>query len=898
MFKLRSPIVRANDSLTSRYYRWERQIPKDEDYWRQYVRKEEKDLIVRDSYPNLTRFPSIHRYPQTLYHGIRNDDNDDSNNIDDLARNDGKPFVESLTNFRSCRLSSFTKENDLVSIGEPVATFFPPTPSKRHTETFSTREEEYERVLAKDMSLRKGRSSPIPVNARYASSENAKVYKTYLKKYRSLHENDRPTGTCRNDGKSSTSRTKKTLLKGTNKNDLKSIGKLVDRIELSDYFDFNRESLTFDDTDDRFDLRSRITRNEDNGRIRYTSDLENKFECTTSNVHDAKHTERNKRSSSDGDFLKYSVRYAREALESLTKDLRPGLLRLGINETTKEVGPLETMDDTEKYEKKFLNISPVSLKPLSSRDRVAENEDYLPRTSLTEDFLNGLPKMSYFPRKKRDRCLSCLYKSLEEIVGVSTRKDAYERRKEREEGKYIGKYKENISVECESNGDVSFAEFKEERNQSDLGGAREEVGLTTKRNDSGSSDDSIAEENKFDLPSTQRENGEERTSVDEVKETEGRLPVPELESTGPDDKRITFKSISVSSDRSKCLVTSSSDEEDPPSVARVEEYSSTKSKYMPACHAPTILSHTLEPLRALKLRKSTGMRARMAFDETTDESPTLEPDEKSREIASRETTPMDTKRGTTEGDSKSIKKLIKVKSVSENLIGDADDAGDVNEAKEKSLFGRSFSCRNLEWILRDSTKGTTDLKSPGLRAPVPEDGPFRPLFSKEEIEETLKNFEERNASPTFALSTLCDMFLNRILESNDKSRDRRRDNIAKRLVKLLVESRRYSNPDRFPSDLIFSSKQRPLLNGQRLRRILPLDSYNLIAPLLGMPEHYPSLPVALRKIERPESTKERSDRSDLIEEIMDDLIVRTYLTNRFVSSNRKRERHYIGVSYD
>ncbi|XP_046836159.1 uncharacterized protein LOC124431860 [Vespa crabro] len=827
--------------------KWERQIPKDEDYWERYIRKEEKNLIVRDSYPNLTNFPSIHRYPQSLYRWIRNDD--DANNVDYLTGNERKSFA---TNFPPCRLKSFTKENDLASISQPIVTVFPPTPSKRPTKIFSTRKEEYKRALAEDISFRKVYSSLFPVNPRNASNENEKIkIKSYLKKSRSFYENDRPTGTSRNGRKSSTSQTRGTLL---NKNDLESIGKLVDKIELSDDFDFNRESFHFDDTDDRFDLQFRTTRNKDNDRIQFNSDLENKSECAISAL--TKHTERNKGASADGDFLKYSVRYAHEALKRVTKDLRSG--NLGINEMTKKV---RTMEDSEKYEKKFINISPISLKPLSSHDRIEEVEDYLPHTlSLTENFLNGLPKMSYFPRKKRDRCLSCLYKSLEEI-GISSRKNAYDRRKEREEE---GKYQRNISVEGESNGDVSLAEFKDEQNQCDFR-VNEEVGFATERNSSDSNGDNIEEANKFGFPNIQG-TGERRTSVNEVKETEGCLPVPELESTSPNDKRIAFKSMS--SERSRGSTSNTDDDDDDSSVAYME-YSSRRSKYRPACHAPTIFSHSLEPLRALKLKKLTNMQARMTFNEINDESPTIiEANERSREIGLKKTgqttIPMDTKGGIIEGDSKSMKKLIKIKSVSENLIIDAE----VNEAKKKSLFRRSSSCKNFEWTLRDSTRGTS-LPPPVLRS-LAED---EPLFTKEEIEETLKNFEKRNASPTFALSTLCDMFLNRILESNDK-RDRRRDNIAKRLVKLLVESRRYSNPDKFPSDLIFSSKQRPLLNGQRLRRILPLDSYNLIAPLLGIPEYYPRLHMAPHKMEKPvESTKERSDKLDLIQDTLDDLIV-------------------------
>ncbi|XP_043683084.1 uncharacterized protein LOC122636175 [Vespula pensylvanica] len=787
--------------------KWEREITSDEDYWRQYVREKEKNLIVRDSHPNLTRFPSVQRYPRTLCRGIRN--NVDANNIDESIGNERKPLVESLTNVPSYRLSSFTEENDFANIREPVVTVLPPAPSKRPTKTFSTRKEERKRALAEDISFRKEFSSLVRVNVRNASREQAKVDETRSREDPSFRENDRPNGE-----KSSRSRTDETLLKAANKNYLESPD--------------DREAFTFDDID-------------------VNSDLENKSNYPICAL--KKRTEGNKGSSTDDDFSKYFVRSAREALKRVTKHSRSA--NREVNKTTKKVA---RKGRSEKYEKEFINVSSISLKPLFSFDRVEEDVgDDSPRTSLTADFLNGLPKMSHFPRKKRDRCLSCLYKSLEEI-GASSRKDAYERRKGREEeGK---QHRRDVSVERESNGDVSSDEFEDERNRSDFG-AREKVGFAMER--SGECSD-IAEEKKLGLPSAEEGAERGKTSVDRVTETEGRLPVPELESTCPEGKRIAFKSISASS-----RGTSDSDEDD--SSVDLIEYSSTKSKHRPACHAPTILSHTLEPLRALRSRKSTSVQARVALDEST-ESPKIVADGKSREIASKGTgqkaTLTDTKRGKEQGDSKRVKKLTKVESVSENLITDVE----VNEAKEKSLFARSSSCRDFERILRDSTKGTELASPPGLCS-LAEDGPFRCLFSKGEIEETLRDLEEREASPTFALSALCDMFLNRISESSDK-RDRRRDNVAKRLVKLLVESRRYSNPDKFPSDLIFSSKQRPLLTCQRLRSILPLDSYNLIAPLLGIPEYHPRFSSIHEKLK---PAKKPSDKSDSLPDILDDLIV-------------------------
>lgn len=117
-------------------------------------------------------------------------------------------------------------------------------------------------------------------------------------------------------------------------------------------------------------------------------------------------------------------------------------------------------------------------------------------------------------------------------------------------------------------------------------------------------------------------------------------------------------------------------------------------------------------------------------------------------------------------------------------------------------------------------------------------------------------------------------------------RDSRRSNkatrlieITKTLINLLIESKEYIHSDLFPSNLILTSKQPPLTNHRQLKRILPLKSYNLVAPILNMPYDYPLR--SSRKTEKVQAFKEENkDDSDAEAELdleSSGLIVRYFL---------------------
>ncbi|KAI4497647.1 hypothetical protein M0802_007187 [Mischocyttarus mexicanus] len=545
---------------------------------------------------------------------------------------------------------------------------------------------------------------------------------------------------------------------------------LNDKIELSD----NINNLTVNEIEDHFNLQLHNKTN----RIKRKCCLTNKSEYPKSTL--TKDTKIMNKSFTDNDLLKYSTRYAHDALKCVTnKKMHFDMRKINKN--------MKNHSTSNKIVEKLGNVTPTSLQPLSSTDLDENVEHYYSRKSCRKSLLNELPSMSYFPRRKtEDRCLPCLYKSFEEIVESLRKNEDNNKRKKRIDER-------KISIDCESNNDdVSFVELNDQVNQNESKVYEKEMkfDVTEKTN--------ISEEEKLDL---QRLQG----TMNEVKKTELFPPVPELKSILSDggQKIQLEKTVRMSVDKSKDVSNSDDDycddDDDEESSITFIENSSTKLKYKPACHVPTILCHPLEPLRALKLRKSTSMQTRMAVNESS-ESAIIELDDDRSKITSTKIEQKeilkDSKNNLTKIDTKPIKKLIKIKSVVDNLI--PNDA--INQTKKKTDFlRRSSSCINLENILKDFTKGTEYDKP--LNEEEEQVQQRCSLLTKNEIEEKLNDLEKRNASPTLALSSMCDMSLNRILELKD-NRDKSRDNIAKRLVKLLIESKRYTNPDKYPSDLV------------------------------------------------------------------------------------------------
>lgn len=220
-------------------------------------------------------------------------------------------------------------------------------------------------------------------------------------------------------------------------------------------------------------------------------------------------------------------------------------------------------------------------------------------------------------------------------------------------------------------------------------------------------------------------------------------------------------------------------------------------------------------------------------------------------------------------------------------------------AARRDELKRGYSCSSIGDLSEDSTSGTFKIlrseaesgeggetisleavnfgsassRDSGLGA---EKRSELPLSTVAEISRFLAQTDlNEGGSAAIALESLANEFSALLIKQHagDTAAAMRRAKLAARLTKLLADSKRYLNPDKFPSDLIFSTQQSPVCNSRLLRHTLPQDTYNFIAPLLGMPFWYPKRPVI--KIRKPRVIKEEVVELKEIVPIELSLVVRT-----------------------
>ena len=258
----------------------------------------------------------------------------------------------------------------------------------------------------------------------------------------------------------------------------------------------------------------------------------------------------------------------------------------------------------------------------------------------------------------------------------------------------------------------------------------------------------------------------------------------------------------------------------------------SKRKHVAPCHAPTIFRPSLEPLRALRLRKPTTLQDRIALTKSTLITKSTSVDDYDDVPNKTNKSKIDTKKLKLENTelrtpSKEQHVLRKVTSLL-NLTVSKDTVPESSEIVAASLTN---ALQNLASVHDNGSSRTTNSSKPVSTVP---------LRRTDEIVDTLTNVKE-NASSTCMLESLCKEFSERLSKNvtNKDTNAKRTDETMTTLTRLLVDSKRYLYPDEFPSDLLFSTNQPPPCNPRILRHVLPPKSYNLIAPLLGLPEWQP-----------------------------------------------------------
>lgn len=499
-----------------------------------------------------------------------------------------------------------------------------------------------------------------------------------------------------------------------------------------------------------------------------------------------------------------------------------------------------------------------------------------PWTNPSAPVLSSIPKLSGFPRKNCDRCLPCMYKSFEPS---SKRNISFPMTVLRKALCPQSICSSPSSSSSEDSISVSIANLEDEMER--IVNCEVETKSVIFNEDHEVSESQVVKGVPFLFEERRKEIVEETeqrtvldsesshktiTKKDEEDQRDGDLtPVAKNLNDSTNSVQVaSLEQLKVSSsfqsegsiDDDSLAVSISDNQSNPINVA--------------PCHAPINLNPSLEPLRALRNRKPTTLQDRIALTESssmkksisTDDYDDVQEKPRSKDVSNKSKTG-------DEGRAISVgRTLIKAKSVAEKLT--LENAHPETTEKEDRVLRKGTSLLNFsvtENTVSDKSKICREASRGALRESKSSKDDFShvtpaasssklPITEMDEITEILKNLSVNTPSTTM-LDTLCKEFSER-LSKNVTGSNAKKDKIIARLTRLLVDSKRYLHPEKFPSDLLFSTNQPPPCNPRILRRILPLDTYNRLQLLLGLPVWAPKKETSF------EDTDSRRSQADLI----------------------------------
>ncbi|XP_076276548.1 uncharacterized protein LOC143207218 [Lasioglossum baleicum] len=592
----------------------------------------------------------------------------------------------------------------------------------------------------------------------------------------------------------------------------------------------------------------------------------------------------NQKSEIDKNSLKYPIRCAYKALKHVTANKKLNFDRETVFESISDSSPVEDEGEKllepidagkpEESNEEFprwkeslkdsqstgIDVQCTTLKleemsrtiPSGSRSTSGSSPQFAHLElweSPSSRVLSSIPKLSSFPRKHHDRCLPCIYKSFESqssrkislpVTSLQNIINSHEKRvvssrntSEDSDSIYVGLPDFENTVERISNCefDTKKVTFDEPNNISESEIVKETPSAQEYRKESSRTTAQTVPESESSRKAITQKDEEYQRDEESV-------------SVGKNlNDAVKFERVASSLERSKLsasLQSDSSDENDSLAVSIDEDQS--KPKYLAPCHMPTVLKPSLEPFKALRNRKPTTLQDRITFLESSSKkSLPLDDRDEVQEKQAKLNKPEGSKE---EKSGPAAKILTKAKSIPGDMILENKERA----AKKEHVLRKGVSVANFTvpgdiYDEQDSTSKTEDLPKKseldGLHPSidVSKTATRLPLTDTMEILEVLQNLEEK--STTSMLETLCKEFSEHLSTSipNDSDMEKHKK-IIPNLTSLLVDSKRYLDPEKFPSDLVFSSNQPPPCNPQLLKRILPQKSYNLIAPLLGLPKSF------------------------------------------------------------
>lgn len=535
----------------------------------------------------------------------------------------------------------------------------------------------------------------------------------------------------------------------------------------------------------------------------------------------------------------------------------------------------------------------------SSRSTSGASPDFEKTTAVIppNDVLQEIPQTKVFRRAHIDRCHACLYKpfskptKVNRELPITTLKFVVDnppnfRASSSSSSSTIEDLRDYLTRNHDADHSLHFSKDSEDLSEINIKNGIQE--------NSDSKDYLRVSFDKSNLVSTLKR------SVDTLSPTE-RSPSPHPQS----DHQLRDKSLSIAStDRSKTSTpsnqSSDSDEGHP------QEDKMPSSKYMAPCHAPVVWRPSFEPLRALKLRKAMSLKARAAaITAISSEASDSESEEnavpsklqtgKQEVLIATETVKAVKKTKEKKEKKETTKKpLVRMKTVADRMTDVSSSTGDISQkGKGNKMLKRAKTTFDLLNIPDDSESDKSEEEDLSVETENVEKkeetlpffdaivmhragSPPPPIMSAQDIGEIVKRCLKENFSAVDLFKKLSEEFTKRIEEKYkdlENRETRKYFKLGLQLFKALVDSRRYLKSDPFDPNLEFSHKQPPLTNSRQLRRILPPKSYELVAPILGMPKYSSKKSSDDKKAVQVKNKSSYGDSGDDNSELTFDLVV-------------------------
>lgn len=489
-----------------------------------------------------------------------------------------------------------------------------------------------------------------------------------------------------------------------------------------------------------------------------------------------------------------------------------------------------------KKNKKTYNQRKKNSKIMSSKSIIKSSIKNNNSLSVNDSAVNfdNIPQINgMYQRKKSDKCLACLHKSVKNII---SNKNNY-----RIEDNFDF-FHTNRSVSVENF--VNFQEDFEALSPKSSQNLTVDIEDQQTRESSEISQASVISKTKNLSPNNSLKNTFDQQMNNNLIERENLLP------------KSFESSFSLISDCSK----SASDHDDSDQTTEdnnevYDEIPNSKSKYIAPCHAPLNLKPSLEPLNALRQKKAKSIQSRTASLEKS-------PDFNSTEYHSDSNNMIDNKIMINNHENNTNNDITQ-----RNIDKTRDDIrtfdGSVVLKKGiKKLKQLLESSENKDSSLVDLLELLSSALPEIIRASV---APIDYQFHEESILKNLiQEYFQRLSDERGTLTTDAIFPVKKgiILKSKIDTENKNTLQLTKSLLDILVESKYYMKSGGNSDQQCGMICKNIPKDSHYLRQLFSFKSYNLIAPILGLQQWHPKRWSVLKKAQNAQTKLKRMSQYD------------------------------------